>query len=463
MQLTIQPNYYLKTANFKKSNYASSQIKIHNTQADAVSFKGEGNDRKFDWKAHYNENLQHAKGWRKGVKAKNAKTTTDAQALGFYEAQAETDSLRDINQGLMEQMLNDKNNELGDIKQQIIDLKKDLTDAQAAKKENEELLAKIKDLQDQFNKKQTEYDAKTRQANDMNTIYENATKREAETGWERIAGNEVIKEKLNESFIRKLAAEKAGVDVKMPNGILFYGPQSTGKTLFAKAFAQQAALTGSGSNDGCNYVEIDMIQSDDDIMNDLLKAAKQSKKDYADSGQAKKRTIILLDEFDSIASSNEKDLGKVLEDTKIGKLKNFLQKCSDEYKCTVFMTTNHPLRLSSELLADQRIPVKVFLGPPEKEDAEEIFKFYLKGDTDQVIDHAKLADEVMKARETNQAFSVGRIKTIVSDYIAITKKAGQKATENGLIQAIREAGSDIIPESMDKFAKEIAAMTKRAL
>lgn len=64
---------------------------------------------------------------------------------------------------------------------------------------------------------------------------------------------------------------------------------------------------------------------------------------------------------------------------------------------------------------------------------------------------------------TNQAYSVGRIKTIVSDYIAITKKASQKVTENGLLQAIREVGPDILPESMEKFAKEIAAMTKRAI
>ncbi len=463
MQLTIQPNCYLKTNNFKKRNYASSQMKTNNAQANTVSFKGENNDRKFDWQAHYQENLKHADGWRNKKKAKNAKAATDAQALGFYEAQAETDSLRDVNQGLMEKMLNDKNSELGEIKLTLANLQKDMRDAQQDQAEKAELEKRVKEMEEKLNKKQAEYDTKTKQASDMNNIYENATKREAEKGWGRLAGNEPIKEKLDESFIRKLAAEKAGVEVKMPNGILFYGPQSTGKTLFAREFANQAAMTGPEGKNGCNYVEIDMMQSDDDIINDLLKAAKQSKKDYEDSGKAKKRTIILLDEFDSIASSNEKDLGKVLEDTKIAKLKNFLQKCSDEYKCTVFMTTNHPLKLSSELLADQRMPVKVFLGPPEKENAAEVFKFYLKGDTEQVIDHSKLADEVMKARETNEAYSVGRIKTIVSDYIAITKKASQKVTENGLLQAIREVGPDIIPESMDKFSKEIAAMTKRAI
>lgn len=264
-------------------------------------------------------------------------------------------------------------------------------------------------------------------------------------GWNRVAGNELLKERFNQSFIRKLAAEQDGINVKMPNGILFYGLPSTGKTAFAKALTEQS---------GCNIQEIDMMKPKHEIISDLLKAGHKSLENYKQSGNERKRTIILLDEFDTAIRE---------DDSFEPKMKNFLQKCSDEYKCTVLMTTSHPLNIDSELLAEQRVPLKIFLGPPEKEDAAAIFKFYLKGATDQAIDHNKLADEVLKARKTNYAFSVGRIKNVVEICADSATKLGHKITEDGLLKVIRGIGPDISPAKMEKFAREIAEMSKRVM
>lgn len=453
MNLTVQPMLYSRTASLKKTKqngnkqqtYATSQI-----QAKQITFKG--NENKFNYDEHYQQNLNAQNGFLGIGNKKRAKDMTEAQSRAFYEAMAdrmETDRLS--TKGFEEQQKKDREI-IENMRNEIKGLRENLANSNKSDKENETLKKEMAEKEAQFNQRINDLEKKNKEHEDFKDLYNRQTERKAGHGWESMAGNESIKSKLDESFIRKLSAEQTGTDVKIPNGVLFYGPKSTGKTSFAKAFAEQA---------GCNFEEIDMLQADEKIMQDLFDAANQSKIDYTNSGQAKKRTVILLDECDSIANNSEEDLNKVLGKSVKAKLKNFLQKCSNDFKCTVFMTTNHPLDIDSEMLGDQRIPVKVFLGPPEKEDAAAIFKHYLKGETEQVINYDRLADEVMKARETNSAFSAGHIELIVDTCTEAAQGLKQKVTEKGLIDTITELGPDISSKKMEKFAKEIAEMTKQ--
>lgn len=448
MQLTVQPYHYSnqrfaikkKNQSVGQNNYATNLI-----SNNEISFGSE----KFDYQAHYKENLEMQTGLF--GKKKRAKAITDAAMRAFYEGQADKNEADRAALATMREELKTKSSEISSLGSQIQGLIKSIDDNKADKEEQKRLSEELRRTREDFTKAKAEFVAKSKQADNTNKFYEGQTRREANKGWTKVAGNEAIKERLDESFIRRLAAEKAGVKVLFPNGILFYGPKSTGKTRFARAFAEQS---------GCNFVPIEMMQDDDAIIKDLLLAAKESKKAYETSGDAKKRTIILLDECDAIASESEKDLNAAFHDTsKVAKLKNFLQRCAEDFKCTVFMTTNHPLRFSSEILADQRVPVKIFLGPPEAEDAAEIFKYYLNGETDQVIDYSELAAKTMEARKVNRAYSVARIKEICG---GVVEKLGRGTTQKAIIDKI-VGNSDITPEEMAKFAEEIERITRRVL
>mgnify|MGYP003301252351 CR=1 FL=1 len=113
-------------------------------------------------------------------------------------------------------------------------------------------------------------------------------------GWETIAGNGELKDNLNLWFIQKIAVEQGGNKVNFPNSILFYGPQSTGKTRIAKALAQQSQ---------CNYREIDMAFRDN-IAKELEEIKKESLDIYKTKGL---RTLILMDEFDSATQLTRKE------------------------------------------------------------------------------------------------------------------------------------------------------------
>lgn len=256
-------------------------------------------------------------------------------------------------------------------------------------------------------------------------------------GWDRIAGYEEEKEILTAGFIQAVGLERAGnKEIALPNGILFFGPTGNGKTTFAKAFAEQAQ---------CPLVEIDMMDTKN-FKENLMKAAEESLKTYE---KENKRTIILLDEFESVGL--KKEFGG--DPVTIPALKSFMTNCAEKYKCTLFLTTNNPLDIEPILLVDERTPIKVFLDPPNKENASKVFKHYTGTKTSQSIDHDRLADEAVKV-QPQKAYSCSRIKTSMEKTYKDCELAGKEMTEDDVIQQLVALPPDILEEHMKKYEEE---------
>lgn len=271
----------------------------------------------------------------------------------------------------------------------------------------------------------------------------------ADKGWARIAGHETIKEKLDQFFTRKLSAEQSGVKISMPNGILIFGPKGSGKQTLAEALAEQSQ---------CNFVNMNFSKSSNKTFEDIISAAKKSKELYKNSAD-KKRTILLLDNFYPITTNFKEKDGLF-----VPKMKNFLQKCSDEFKCTVIMTSNEEVNHNSILLADQRIQLKVFLGPPNEYNTKEIFKFYLKDSVDQSMDYDKLATEVMQARKSGHAYSSGKIQQIVKKCKLWANGCHQKLiSPKDLLNEIKTSGPDISEAQMEQFGRDILGNVKKII
>lgn len=453
MLLTVQPNYYSTKNNFYKTQ--QNETKFHSKPlANQISFRGD----KFDYDARLKEKLNKMNGVEKFFGGrKKAINETTSELIGFNSARDLIEKQKDQTIDAQKASLAAKDEALKEAREKVEivsksleEAKKNNNDANSNQLEIEKLKIELKKAQTFQLEKQKERDVEHLSVEKTIAIHKILKTQKAGIGWAKIAGHEKIKKQLEEAFINKLAIEQGGTEVTMPNAILFYGPKSTGKTCFAKAFAEQAQ---------CNLIEIDMLQSDDEILNAIRNAAIKSKELY-ENQNSKKRTILLLDECDAIAATTgKKENGSSI----IPNLKNFLQQCAEKYKCTVFMTTNHPLRIDTELLADHRVPYQVFLGPPGQEDSAEIFKFYTKGLTAQEIDYNKLAKEVMSARNSNQAFSAARIETIVKKCNEAISRTKQIMTQKNLMDKITELGPDISSDSLEKFTKEIAQMTKKIL
>lgn len=442
--INVRQNY--NYANYGKPKYSGFNSKI--------SFCSQ--DEYFDYEARLKQKLDARSGWQKfwGMGKKKAKNETNLELIGFNLS-------HNANQKRMEQSIKDKELLLAQ-KQEMIRvmeeknqiLEERLKEAKKSQEKDETIIALKRQLEDAKKATAAEKESAVLEEQKINKLKEEQqilTKREAGKGWNKIAGYENLKNQMEETFINKLALEKAGYEVSMPNGIMLYGQHGTGKTRFAEAFAQQA---------DCNFVEIDTMQDNDDILQDVRSSLKEAKKLYKSSETPQKRTVILLDDFNAIAQLSEKEKQELqnnnydFEDTAVGQLAEYLSDCASKYKTTIFMTTNHPRKIDSELLNQDLIPYQIFLGPPNAHDAAKILKYHVQDFTNQEIDYNKLGNEIAKAVENEEAYSAQGIVNIVEH--AKEKAKGAQITETDLMQAIKDVRPDITKKTFNDFLNEMS-------
>lgn len=328
--LTGRSNYYLKPTKFNNVQ--------KRTNLQQATFKGIFDyDEEFK-KVDHRGKIKKFFGWGN----KTLKRRVEDKLLGFNIDQQSRDEEHAKTIKAQKEALESQRREIITLQKNQELYKKQYEDAirnQATKAELEDFKASIEELKKKQEEKQNVYDTSVEGLNKIKEAQEKITKRKFGYGWGKIAGNERLKQQLDEIILQKLALEQGGTTVKMPNAIMLKGPKSTGKTSIAKALGEQSQ---------CNYVELNKMRSDNkQILDDLENIAKNAKKIYEES---KKRTIILVDEFDTISKSNT-DI--------IGKLKTFLTDSAEKYKCTVITNVENPDKLASEVKAVQRFKVKI--------------------------------------------------------------------------------------------------------
>ena len=441
--VNVNPNYSY-TNNYKRQNYTATNSKI--------SF-GDGT---FDYDKRLQEKLDARSGWKKffGLGKKKAKNEANIELIGFSIAHREYQKKMEESAEYMKALVAQKEETIKIMEKNNQILEERLKDAQKAQEKDETILELKRQLEEAKNataREKADLAAEKQKLNKLKQEQEILTKRESGKGWDKIAGYDNLKNQMEETFINKLALEKAGYEVSMPNGILLYGQHGTGKTRFAEAFSQQA---------DCNFVEIDTMQDNDDILQDVRSSLKEAKKHYKSNETPQKRTVILLDDFNAIAQLSEKEKQELennnydFEDTSVGQLAEYLSDCASKYKSTIFMTTNHPRKIDSELLNKDLIPYQIFLGPPKPNDAAKILKYHVQDFTNQEIDYDKLGAEIAKAVENEEAYSAQGIVNIVE--YAKEKAKGAQITEADLMQAIKEVPPDITKKTFNDFLDEMS-------
>uniref|UniRef100_A0A7N9ASA3 Transitional endoplasmic reticulum ATPase n=1 Tax=Mastacembelus armatus TaxID=205130 RepID=A0A7N9ASA3_9TELE len=162
------------------------------------------------------------------------------------------------------------------------------------------------------------------------------------------------------------------IGVKPPRGILLYGPAGTGKTLVARAVANE---TGA----------FFFLINGPEIMSKLAGESESNLRKAFEEAEKNAPAIIFIDELDAIAPKREKTHGEV-ERRIVSQLLTLMDGLKQRAHVVVMAATNRPNSVDSALRRFGRFDREIDIGIPDSTGRLEILQIHTK--------NMKLADDV---------------------------------------------------------------------
>lgn len=199
-------------------------------------------------------------------------------------------------------------------------------------------------------------------------------------GFADVAGMAELKDRLKKEVIDlfRNPEKYRRLRVKIPNGILLYGPPGCGKTFIAEKFAEEI---------GCNYMYVHCS----DVASPYIHGGQEKIAAMFEQAKNNAPTVLFLDELDAMIADRSKHTN-VSEYGEVNEFLTQLNNCADN-QIIVIGATNNPKAIDPAALRSGRLDVKVYVPAPDKDARTQLFKLYLKDIADKDIDYDVLAQK----------------------------------------------------------------------
>ena len=171
----------------------------------------------------------------------------------------------------------------------------------------------------------------------------------------------------------------ARLGVEPPKGVLLHGPPGCGKTLLAKAVANES---------GAHFISL----AGPEIMSKFYGQSEENLRKVFDDAEKNAPSIIFFDEVDSIAPKREDTQGEV-ERRVVSQLLTMMDGMKSRGKVVVIAATNRPNALDPALRRPGRFDREIEIPVPDKRGRKEILQIHTRQmPLDKTVDIDKLAE-----------------------------------------------------------------------
>ena len=265
-----------------------------------------------------------------------------------------------------------------------------------------------------------------------------------EVSWDDVGRLDEIKERLKESVEWPLTMpdrfEHFGI--KPPRGILLFGAPGTGKTLIAKAIANEAKA---------NFITVKgpeliskWVGESEKAIREVFKKAKQASP-----------SIIFLDEFESIAGARTSNSGEGsdVSNRVVNQLLSSMDGVESMEGVIVIAATNRPEMIDPALLRSGRFERVMHIPPPDHASLRKILKIHSKDMPLGKFNLESLTDKM-------QNFTGADVEAVCREAALIAMRAEKKSvSKKHFEEAIGRVRPTITPEMLEYYSKLEARLT----
>ncbi|KAI8805341.1 ribosome biogenesis ATPase RIX7 [Cladochytrium replicatum] len=184
-----------------------------------------------------------------------------------------------------------------------------------------------------------------------------------DTTWEDIGALGTVREELRMAVIEPIRRPElfAQVGITSPMGVLLYGPPGCGKTLLAKAVANESK---------CNFISV----KGPELLNKYVGESERAIRQVFARAQASRPCIVFFDELDALAPTRSNDGDSVSASRLVNTLLTELDGMQGRKEVYVLAATNRPDMLDAAMIRPGRLDKTLYVDLPDPREREDILR-----------------------------------------------------------------------------------------